>query len=55
MTVEATGEVRAKAFHLPGSAEPYATLPDPAPPEGRAKLRFRVRPKHAADNVEAIP
>ena len=47
VTVEASGEVKRSGsarFFLPGIAEPFLVIPDPAPPDGPARVRARILP-----------
>ena len=55
VTVEATGVVKRSGparFLLPGSDEPWMTLPEPAPPDGPARIRARILPD---GRIELLP
>jgi hypothetical protein len=55
VTFEATGAVKRSGpacFLLPGSSESWLTLPEPAPPDGPARIRARIVP---GGQVELLP
>mgnify|MGYP001584290507 CR=1 FL=1 len=57
VTFEVTGEVKRSAsagFILPGDTEPWLSLPEPAPPDGPARLKVRILPDGKVELLDGL-